>query len=362
MEVKVRRSSMNFALIFVINLLVSIGFHILNPTLPKYILSIGIATGSAGLISTAFVVSSLIIRPMAGRWNNRRNLLKRLLMIGLFCLLAATVGYVFSGNIAMLVLCRLIHGLGWGISTTTAATIAAMSVPENRLGSGIGIFGLASCISNAVAPNLGLWLCSGGQYTRLFVAGALIPAVCIALAVFIVIPREEEKPRAAGRISVTDFFSARCLVPMLMILLLSVSVASVSHFLALYAEDLQIAGIGLFFTVYAVSLFVSKPMSGRASDRFGFAAVVCVCAVLMMIAFGLISAAQNLWMFIVAAVFYGVGYGGIQPALQAWCFRRETKERKGVASSTFFIGLDAGTGIGATAAGFVAQYLSYRQL
>ena len=82
----------------------------------------------------------------------------------------------------------------------------------------------------------------------------------------------------------------------------------------------------------------------------------------MFAAFVLIATARSLPVFLIAAVLYGMGYGGLQPILQAWCYKRETPERRGVASSTFFIGLDAGTGIGATVAGLVAQFLSYRQM
>lgn len=351
----------NFILIFVINLLVSVSFHILNPTLPKYVVALGMTTAVAGVVSTAFVVTSLIVRPFAGRWSGTCDL--RLLMdIGLGCLLVAIIGYAFSQNITMLILCRLIHGLGWGIATTIAATIAAASLPEKKLGSGIGIFGLASCISNAVAPNLGLALTDGGQYMPMFVVAACMPLCGIVLNHFMRLSTQGKKAMTKRAFRIADCFSVRCLIPMSMVLLLSISVASVSNFLALYAEDLQVAGIGMFFTLYAVALFVSKPLSGRAADHFGFGAVIYACAGLMLAAFVLICCAASLGTFLAAAVLYGIGYGGIQPALQAWSFKLETPERRGVASSTFFIGLDAGTGIGASVAGVAAQYFGYRNM
>lgn len=60
--------------------------------------------------------------------------------------------------------------------------------------------------------------------------------------------------------------------------------------------------------------------------------------------------------------FIFVGLISIDSESRAWCYKRETPDRKGVASSTFFLGLDSGTGIGAMVAGAVAQYLDYRSM
>ena len=140
-----KRGFGNFALIFVINLMVAVSFHILNPTLPKYVVSLGMTTGMAGLVSTFFVISSLIVRPFSGRMMTQCSL-KRLLTFGLVCLLVSEVGYGLSGNVSMLLVFRLIHGFAWGITTTATATIAAQTLPEDKMASGIGIFGLGSCI------------------------------------------------------------------------------------------------------------------------------------------------------------------------------------------------------------------------
>lgn len=359
-DAALRDGKRNFILIFMINLLISISFQMLNPTLPKYVVALGLTTGAAGVVSTAFVVTSLIIRPFSGRWSGQYNL-KTLMYVGLACLMVAMLGYLLANNMPLLIVCRLIHGLGWGISTTTAATIAAQSLPEKRLGSGIGVFGLASCISNAVAPNIGLALSAEGKYFPMFMVALAIPAIGLILCTGLCLPVVEKK-KQSKRLHVNDFVSVRCLIPVGMVLMLSISVAAVSNFLALYADELQVAGIGVFFTVYAVSLFIFKPLSGRLADKLGFGTVIYGCAALMVIAFMFIGLAKTLWEFLMAAVLYGAGYGGLQPTLQAWSFRRETPERRGVASSTFFIGLDAGTGIGASIAGVAAQLFGYQAM
>ena len=352
----------NFWLIFVINLLISMSYQIMNPTLPKYVVSQGLEIADAGIVTTAFVITSLMIRPFSGRWSSRGSL-RRLMNTGICFIFLAILTYSVSRSMAALIAGRLLNGLGWGLATTPAAAIAANSLPEKKIGSGIGIFGLTSCISNAVAPNLGLALTAGGSFQPLFITGMMMPAAAFGLSFLLKMEKTVTASEEAKHgLRWDDFFSVRCLLPMGMILLLSVSVSSVSSFLALYAESIRVAGIGMFFTIYAVSLFAVKPLSGKAVDRFGIGRVILVCSGLMAGAFALISAGGSLAVFLCAAVLYGAGYGGLQPALQAWSFQRETPERRGVASSTFFIGLDAGTGIGAAIAGFMAQYLGYREL
>jgi len=53
---------------------------------------------------------------------------------------------------------RLLHGLGFGTSTTTAGTMIIDFIPEKRLGEGISYYVLAPTISLALAPAMSLYI------------------------------------------------------------------------------------------------------------------------------------------------------------------------------------------------------------
>lgn len=65
-------------------------------------------------------------------------------------------------------------------------------------------------------------------------------------------------------------------------------------------------------------------------------------------------------MIILAAIFKAFGQGFAQPALQAECFHKMGSEKRGLASSTFFIGANVGQGVGPLVGGIVASSLGYK--
>ncbi|NUJ32965.1 MFS transporter, partial [Pseudoalteromonas sp. 2103] len=53
---------------------------------------------------------------------------------------------------------------------------------------------------------------------------------------------------------------------------------------------------------------------------------------------------------------YGLGFGGVQPALQAWAVEKANARRRGMANATFFSFFDLGVGCGAIIFGVIAIF------
>lgn len=81
---------------------------------------------------------------------------KKCLYLGLLCSFLATLSYDMFTSIYSLIVARILHGIGFGLSTTFAAALVADVIPVQRRGEGIGYFGLGSTVAMAVAPALGL--------------------------------------------------------------------------------------------------------------------------------------------------------------------------------------------------------------
>ncbi|MEH7253164.1 MFS transporter [Neobacillus niacini] len=67
----------------------------------------------------------------------------------------------------------------------------------------------------------------------------------------------------------------------------------------------------------------------------------------------------NVFVLVIAAIFYGTGYGSIQPTLHAWMINRVLPTRRGAATATYFSLFDLGIGVGALWVGFFAKWLNY---
>lgn len=83
-----------------------------------------------------------------------------------------------------------------------------------------------------------------------------------------------------------------------------------------------------------------------------------------MIIIGLIFLAilQNEMFLYIGAIFYGLGFGTIQPALQASAINTTPPEKRGMANATFFSAFDLGVGLGAMTFGLVAEFIGYSSI
>ena len=76
----------------------------------------------------------------------------------------------------------------------------------------------------------------------------------------------------------------------------------------------------------------------------------------------LLSQAQNSVMLLSSAALLGFGFGNIQSVCQTIAVKSTTLQRMGLATSTFFIALDAGLGFGPYFLGMLLDQIGYRQL
>ena len=81
---------------------------------------------------------------------------------------------------------------------------------------------------------------------------------------------------------------------------------------------------------------------------------------MIFIAMLLLAWLPNTTVLLIAAAFYGFGFGSVQPALQAWAINGAAENRKGMANATFFSFFDLGVGIGAMGFGVIANYFGYK--
>jgi MFS family permease len=115
------------------------------------------------------------------------------------------------------------------------------------------------------------------------------------------------------------------------------------------------ASASLFFGVYAVTVLVSRLFTGSLMDRRGANVVMLPAFVLFAAGLAVIAVAPNVAVLLLAAVLVGLGYGQLLSAGQVICVTQVPRERAGMGASTFFLGIDAGMGLGPLLAGILVQ-------
>lgn len=342
-----------FILITMVNMFIFLGFQMLLPVLPVYSAKLGGADTWAGLVVGIFTFSAVIMRPIAGRLLDQKGR-KGVFFYGLGVFILCTLAYNWVPGVLLLLVLRFLHGFGWGASGTATSTIASDLIPKQRFAEGMGYFGLTSTLSMAVGPALGLSLMNGYGFTTVF----NLSAVTVFIAILIALPIKTQKPELKPD-QKKGMIEKSALLPGLVIFFVTMSYGAVVSFIALYAEERQVQNIGLFFTVYAIALLISRPYFGRLADQKGNSFAVIPGIVAILGAMVILYFAHSLSVFLFAGFMYGLGFGAVQPSLQAMAVRNVEPARRGAANATFFLGFDLGIGIGSILWGMVAQIAGY---
>ena len=352
----------NYTLVFLCNILTAFSFHILTPTIPKYVLALGGGVELAGFAATAFSITAILTRPFVGYYINIKR--KKVILTAALVIVACSIlGYALSGSVEMILLFRLLHGVGWGMVTTANSTVLVASIGEDQIGRGIGLFGIASSLASVFAPNLGLQLIQGVGYRWMFmISFALAVAGCLmSLGVDENAMRKSQAPH--GKLNVLEHLFAReAVVPAVVILCVGAGMASITNFIAIYAESLSVSGIGYYFTVAGAVMLVMRPLFGRLSDSRFSRTIVFVSLAGFSLVFLTLGLARTLPVFLVAAVLYGTFYGALCPILQTWCVKAVDVSKSGTANSTYYTALDIGQALGASAAGLLSVRMSYSNM
>lgn len=349
--------SKDFILISLNNLFIFLGFQLLLPVLPVYATTLGGSGFSAGLVVGIFTISAVLIRPFAGRWLDRYGR-KGIYLGGLALFILSVLAYHWTPTILILLLIRFIHGFGWGAASTASGTIASDIIPKSRLGEGMGFFGLTNSLSMALAPALGLALMNRSGFNTVF--NFSITFVLIAFLIGHFIKYQKPNPKESGVKG--SLFEKVAILPGIVIFFVTMTYGAVVAFIALYAEQRGIENIGVFFTLYAIALMVSRPFFGRLTDRKGYSISVIPGIVGVIITMFTLYFAQSLMFFLIAAFIYGLAFGAVQPALQAMAVRNIPPFRRGAANGTFMTGFDLGIGAGSVIWGAVAEITGYQAI
>ena len=348
----------NFIFITLINLFIFFSFQMIFPTLPIYINHLGGNDAVIGLVMGVFTVTSLLTRPLAG-WALDTVGRRRVFIIGLVVLLICALSYSFATAVGTIVIIRLLHGIGWGISGTSAATIAAEIIPKSRFGEGMGYFSLANSLSMAVAPATGIYIAFNYGFQILFWVSSVLVVVGIIFSFCIKYKRLEVKD---SQFKISGLYERSAVMPAIMFFCIAITFSSISNFLPLYALQRGISNVGTFFTVYALAILISRPLSGKLVDRYGYDITIIPGMAFVLSAMVGISFVETKMWFLIAAFVYGIGFGATQMSLQTMVVRYIPRQRLGAANATFFSGMDSGMGIGAISLGAIASLAGYSQM
>ncbi|MCW5883330.1 MAG: MFS transporter [Anaerolineae bacterium] len=330
--------------IWIATLLFFVAFYTLLVPMPLYLEGIGVSDWLIGVIMGAFGIASLVARPLAGVAADRVDR-RAVLGAGAASLVIGAAGVTLATAPAALFGLRLLQAIGY-VAFTTAGTalVSDMAHPEHRAQT-LAVFGIAANVAMVMTP-----AAISAVLGVLTIQGALLLAAVLAAIAGLMALRVRAAPPGAapptrwrGLLRPPD----PLLIPMLAAWIMGLGFGAYLQFLPLLAERRGIPAAGLVYTVYGVSIILTRLATGRRLDGPGRGGLLRLGYVLLAGGLAVLAVAYSLPLLMVGAAGVAVAGGIIHPALIAIHVERMPAAARGRAVAFFYLGFDLGIGLGA---------------
>lgn len=310
---------------------------------------LGAGPAAVGLALGAFSASTLLLRPLAGRWTDRRG--RRPLLVGGSALFAVLVlGHLLVTDVAGLVVLRLLLGVAEALYFVAGFAALADLAPPGRAGEALSYNSLALYLGYAVGPVIGQGLLALGGFDVVWIGTAGVLALAALLAARVPETREPTVEPAAA----PPLIHSAALLPGLG---LFTGVAAGSGFLAFASLHAVGLGVDLWsaaIAVYGIVVVGCRIAFATVPDRVP--PLRLASGALVASAAGLVATAAvpSSWGLFAGAVLLAVGTAFLTPAVFAAVFSRVPASERGSAAATASVFIDLGFSGGPVVFGLVA--------
>ena len=138
-----------------------------NVALPHIAGNLSASTDESTWVLTSYLVSNAIMLPTAG-WIARRIGRKRLLIVSILIFTAASLLCGMAVSMPMLIVARVLQGVGGGGMQPLAQSILLESFPPRQHGTAMAAFGIGVVVAPVIGPTLGGWITDSYSWRWIF--------------------------------------------------------------------------------------------------------------------------------------------------------------------------------------------------
>lgn len=166
--------------LFVTAFVEAVGLMMILPILPYYAENVGASATLVGLLISAFAVSQLALAPVWGRCSDRYGR-RPVIVAGLLITAFAYGVFAVADSIAVLLLSRIVQGIGGGTIGVVQAYVADTSLPDRRT-KNLGWLSAITSLGAIVGPAFGSAMVSVGGQRLPGIAASVLALVAAGFA------------------------------------------------------------------------------------------------------------------------------------------------------------------------------------
>ncbi|HEY8574217.1 MFS transporter [Phenylobacterium sp.] len=225
---------------------------------------LGVTTGVAGQLQTAYVLTSAVLGPLAA-WVLGRIDRKWVVLLGLGSGLGLHLACSIAPDFQTLLVLRGLAGLAGAMSAPAASVAAASLVPPERRGSALALVSGGLTLAFVIGIPMGSVVGSFFGWRATFLVAAALSAMALVAVVFFLPRVPAPAKRMGGKLDVhgiwplylTSFltFAANMTLNLYIAPIVRVGAGVVG------------AGVGIFQAMIGVGSIIGLSLGGRAADR-----------------------------------------------------------------------------------------------
>lgn len=341
------------------NLVFCMSFHMLLPVMPLYLTDgLGLSKSMMGIILAMYPLAALGMRLFSGYIVDSFER-KPVFIWFMIPFMFATTSYIFVHSILLIAFARFMHGASYGAVQTSLSTMAVDAMPQNKIGTGVGLFGTINSLSMALGPMLGMMVQEYYSFQSVFIvsSGLALGAFCIGLLIKTV--AQDKKGVKPPKIELDSLILKKGVAAALCFFLMCFASGLMMNFISLHALAHGVtANAGLFFTFHAAGLILSRLISGRLLDKGYIFRIIQVGKIIIFFSFIVFVMGHGELMIFGSGFVLGIGYGLVVPSYQMLLIFIARPDQRGTANSTYFLTWDIGIGSALLLGGFLADFVS----
>jgi DHA2 family multidrug resistance protein len=140
---------------------------IANVALPHMAGNLGASNDESTWVLTSYLVSNAIVLPISG-WLANLFGRKRFFLLCIFMFTLSSLACGAAPNLSMLILFRVIQGIGGGGLQPIAQAILADTFPPEKRGLAFALYGITAIMAPTIGPTLGGWITDNYSWRWIF--------------------------------------------------------------------------------------------------------------------------------------------------------------------------------------------------
>jgi len=332
--------------------------------LPKFVQqTLGFDSIIVGLVIGMQFLSTLLTRAYAGKLTDTRGA-KKSQMIGVVLAVIAGITYLLSVTIqsnvifalALLLLARIIHGVGESFLVTGALTWGIGLVGPSNSGKVMTWNGIAMYAGIAIGAPLSIWINKSYGGFPAFIMIMLLPFVSwlstVKLPAIVVDKDHVRTPfyKVIGAISGQGLSLAFS----------SMAFGCIASFIALFFSEKNWGDASLAFMVFGACYILTRIFFASSPDKYGGYKIALLSLIIEVIGQVLIWTSVSKTIAIIGCGMTGIGFSLVFPALGVLAIQKVKPQMRGTALGAYVAFVDLSLGLAGPLAGLIAGWFDYQ--